>query len=1112
MIDSGATGNFIHHNIVKRIKEKQYRKGSPYTLQVADGSGIAYQDGAVTHEVRTLMRTSTFKSNIVLDVTNTGGHHVILGTPFLDKHVPQWRSTLTSFLGRTTVRYRKPSLAEIQMDSRDELATAMPTFRQKDLASLAGAEVGELNGLTNTDKPQPELPAEYQQYAQVFKEDAENELPKHAPWDHKIEFLPDSKPKGTKLYNMRPDHREECRKYVDKLLKKGFIRKSEAPVGCSLFFVPKKGGKLRPVIDYRPTNENTKKDGHPLPLINDEMDALRGARYFTKMDLRGAYNLIRVREGDEWKTAFKTPFGLYEYLVMPFGLANAPATFQRHINEVLKNHLNEFVTAYMDDIIVYSRTLEEHKQHVKWVLEQLDKHDLRVELEKCEFHTQETDFLGYVIRPDEIKMSPDKIKAILEWPTPKNVKDIQSFLGFGNFYRRFISGYSGVVLPLTRLTRKDTPFVWGKDQQNAFQEMKERFTTAPVLTTYDYDKPTTMETDASDFAIGSCLSQPDQNGKLHPTAFYSRTMTAPELNYDIHDKELLSIVESLKHWKHYCAMPKHQVHVITDHKNLTHFTSTKVLNRRQVRWAEELASFHFRITYQKGSENQRADALSRRSDYMANKTHVSHAILQHNQDGTLGYNHTKELAVVLRVEDKSRRRELIQGYTQDKTLKQALLQDEDGLKTFNGKIFVPRNLQHTIISEAHHDGHRGVATTMEKVMRTYFIPRLRQQTEALITKCDICRKIKNERHKPYGLLQPLRVPEEPWHSISMDFITDLPKSREPGNTTQYDTIFVVTDRFSKYGYFIPTVRSGTAEDVAFLLHRHVIAQHGAPKEIISDRDKLFTSKFWKATLQLMGTKRKLSTSFHPQTDGQTERLNQTLEQFLRVYVNKTQDNWSQLLPMAQFTYNNSTMVTGDTPFYINFGKHPTIQHDAGLDTTNVPKANEIHELRRSVIDNLASQLKWIQQKTILRTNKSRSAGPDLKEGDTVYLRRKNIKTKRPCNKLDHTKLGPFKIQKVLGPVTFELELPVTMKIHPVFHKSLLEPAHGNEPTSEPIKATQGDNQEYEVEKILDHRKQGRTTQYLIKWKEYSDTENTWEPLRNLQHCRQLLNDYYHQRQ
>ena len=808
-----------------------------------------------------------------------------------------------------------------------------------------------------------------------------------------------------------------------------------------------------------------------------------------------------MKDGEEWKTAFRTKYGLYEYLVMPFGLTNAPATFQAFINNVLRKHLDQFVVVYLDDILIYSRTLSEHKVHVRQVLELLQEADLRVSLEKSYFHVQEVEFLGFLIRPNEIKMDPEKIKSIQEWPIPKTVKDIQSFLGFGNFYRRFIKGYSEITAPLTKLTRKDQPFTWTQDQQNAFDTLRARFTTAPVLVTFDPERPITVETDASDYAVGACISQPDDNGKLHPVAFYSRTMSPPELNYDIHDKELLAIVVAFQQWKVYLEGPKHQVTVLTDHKNLIYFTSTKVLNRRQVRWAEELARFNYKISYQKGTENNRADALSRRSDYIEGKQPVSHSIFLLQDNGDI-INGSARLATTVRIEDTHWKDEIIAAYPKDKfakTLQETPSKDfseQEGLWIIDSRVYVPQTLHSKIISEIHNQDHQGTGRTMERLMRHYYIPRLRDKVNAHVLACNICQRTKHDRHKPYGELQPLPAPRGAWKSISMDFITDLPPSKTWTSSDTYDTILVVVDRLTKYAYFIPFYKTGTTRQLAQVLIERVFSNHGTPEYIVSDRDKLFLSQFWETTTQLLKITAKLSTAYHPQTDGQTERTNQTLEQFLRVFINYKQDNWASLLPIAQFTYNtNANGSTKESPFHANYGVIPTLRFEESSLQKFCETANRDIDMIRTTHDQLKMELAKAATTQTKWANKQRSRGPDLKEGDRVYLRRKNIKTKRPSRKLDHVKLGPFKIlKKYDNGVTYKLELPKTMRIHPNFHVSLLEPTDNPISAQEPIELDE-ETQEplYEVETILDHKKIRGTIRYLVKWKGYSNEENTWEP-------------------
>ena len=328
-----------------------------------------------------------------------------------------------------------------------------------------------------------------------------------------------------------------------------------------------------------------------------------------------------MKEGEEWKTAFRTRYGHYKYTVMPFGLTNAPATFQALINITICEYLDKFVTAYLHDILIYTKgTLKKHIQEVKKVFKALQEADIRLRPDKCKFHVKTVKFLGSIITTDGIQMDNKKVKAIREWPEPRNLKEVQVFLGFANFYQRFIQGYSQICTPLTKMTKKEQPFHWECEQREAFEKLKKKFISAPILASFDPERKIILKTNASDQALGSCLSQPDAEKRLHPVAYRSRKFFGPELNYNIPDKELLAIVDAFEEWRAYLEGSRHPIVVYSDHKNLSYFTTTKKLNRQQVRWAELLASYKFQIHYWKGLENGRADALSQRSDLTTEET------------------------------------------------------------------------------------------------------------------------------------------------------------------------------------------------------------------------------------------------------------------------------------------------------------------------------------------------------------------------------------------------------------------------------------------------------------------------------------------------------------
>ncbi|KAJ1578486.1 hypothetical protein NDA12_000264 [Ustilago hordei] len=426
-----------------------------------------------------------------------------------------------------------------------------------------------------------------------------DKLPHHTEHDLHLELIEGGKPPQGPLYLKGPKEMSELRRYLDENLEKGFIRPSKSPARSPVLFVPKKDGGLRLCVDYRGLNEITVKNRAPLPLIEEQLFLLRKARIYTKLDLRAAYNLIRIAKGDEWKTAFGTQLGLYEYLVMPFGLANAPAHFQSFINDIFRDIIGIYVVVYLDDFLIFSDTEEAHVKHVTEVLTRLRSNRLFAKLSKCEFHTKTVEFLGYIIKPTGIEMDPEKVRTVKEWPMPESIHDIQRFLGFANFYRRFIAHFARIAKPLTALVKpieRFKKFELPEEAQQAFHKLIQAFTSAGVLQHFNYHLPTRLETDASDFAIAGVLKQ-EHEGRWHPVAFYSRKMSSAEKNYEIHDKELLAVVACLTQWRHMLAGLPNQLVILTDHEALKYFKSQRRITGRQARWAILLADFDFILQY-----------------------------------------------------------------------------------------------------------------------------------------------------------------------------------------------------------------------------------------------------------------------------------------------------------------------------------------------------------------------------------------------------------------------------------------------------------------------------------------------------------------------------------
>ena len=386
-------------------------------------------------------------------------------------------------------------------------------------------------------------------------------------------------PKKGKIYPLSREEREEVREFVKEQLRKGYIRPLKSPQMVPVFFVGKKDGKKRMVQDYRYLNEWTVKNNYPLPLISDVLENIGMKKVFTKMDLRWGYNNVRIKEGDEWKAAFTMPERSFEPTVMFFGLTNSPAMFQAMMNELLRDLTNTGkVAVFIDGVIMGTEMEEGHDELVAEVIKRLEENNLYVKPEKCKWKMREVEFLGVVIGPEGIKMEKEKVKGVLEWPTPKNVKDVQKFLGLANYYHWFIEGFVMVARPLHNTVKKDKKWEWTEKQEEAFKELKKRFTEEPVLVAPDIDKKMRMEVDALDYAMGGVLLMECGDGLWRPVAFLSKLLNEMERNYEIHDKEMLAIIRGLEAWRHLLEGAQYQFKIWTDHKNLEYFLKAQKLN------------------------------------------------------------------------------------------------------------------------------------------------------------------------------------------------------------------------------------------------------------------------------------------------------------------------------------------------------------------------------------------------------------------------------------------------------------------------------------------------------------------------------------------------------
>ena len=872
------------------------------------------------------------------------------------------------------------------------------------------------------------VPEFYQDIKEVFEEKLANELPPHRAYDCPIDLKPESTPFFGPLYSLTETEQATLKEYISENLKKGFIKPSKSSYGAPVLFVPKKDGSLRLCVDYRVLNESTIRNSYPLPLIKDLLDRVAGCSVFTKLDLPGAYNLIRIRDGDQEKTAFRTRFGLFQYEVMPFGLRNAPAVFQHFLNDILREVLDVFAYSYIDDILIFSKNIKEHHQQVKTVLKLLLKNGLYCKLKKCEFDQSRVEFLGYIISHEGISMCMDKVQSILEWPTPSCVKDIQKFMGLANFYRRFINKFSDMAKPINNLLKKDVKFVWGAIQDEVFNKLKNAFTSAPILTLPDPNKPFYVETDASNFAVGAILSQHDSENKLHPCAFYSRTLKDCETRYTVYDKELLAIVSALHEWRQHLQGAKFPFIIFSDHKNLQFAKKPEVLSDRQIRWLEFLSKFEFTIQYRPGNKNGKADALSRRPDYEGNYNLESPSLSYNNEELfciqtelEMNYEGDPELCVII---NKIRNGDLSvdPNYT--------LL---DNCLYYQNRIVVPNNKRNQVLKNFHSTppaGHFGIEKTYDLIGRYYHWTNMKNDISKFIKECDVCSRAKNSNHGPYGLIQISDTPTGPWMDLSVDFLTDLPVS------DGFTCIMVVVDKFSKMCHLIPLLKVPDAQVTATMFMYYIFKLHGLPKSITSDQGKQFTSRFWKKFLKLLNIESQLSAPYHHASNGLAERYIATVTQYLRSFTMDDPSKWSDFVGFAEFAINNTcNSSTGKSPFQIVYGYNPTFDPNT-IAVTNTSAS-------------LTTKLDWdkhfkpvyelllkSKQKSKLFADKKRMNAPEFKVGDFVWV--SPPATSLHSNKLKPRREGPFKIINKINEVTFKLDLPSTSRSTPIFHVERLE--------------------------------------------------------------------------
>ncbi|GJR88193.1 putative reverse transcriptase domain-containing protein [Tanacetum coccineum] len=1014
LFDTGADRSFISTAFSSLINIAPTPLENCYEVELADGKLVG---------IDTIIRGCTLNFlghpfNIDLMPVELGSFDVIIGMDWLRRchavivcdeklvQIPYGNETLT-FCGNESSNGRESRLTVISCSKAQEyMAKGCQVF----LAQISAKKEED-----KSERKQIEDVPIVRDFPEVFPEDLPG-LPPARPVEFQIDLIPGAAPVARAPYRLAPSEMKELSEQLQELSDKGFIRPSSSPWGAPVLFVKKKDGSFRMCIDYRELNKLTVKNRYPLPRIDDLFDQLQGSSIYSKIDLRSGYHQLRVREQDIPKTAFRTRYGHYEFQVMPFGLTNAPA----------------------DE--------KEHEEHLKAILELLKKEQLYAKFSKCEFWIPK---IGHLLRYQ---------------------RRSANFFGLAGYYRRFIEGFSKIAKSMTKLTQKGIKFDWGEKEENAFQLIKQKLCSAPILALPEGSKDFVVYCDASHKGLGDVLMQREK-----VIAYASRQLKVHEKNYTTHDLELGSVVFALKLWRHYLYGTR--CTVFTDHKSLQHILDQKELNMRQRRWLELLSDYDCDIRYHPGKANVVADVLSRKE--RIEPLRVRALVM------TIGLDLPKRIleAQIEAQKPENLVNEDVGGIIRRDIPKERLEPRADGTLCLHGRSWLPcyGDLRSVIMHESHKSKY-----SIHPSIATY------------VSKCLTCARVKAEHQRPSGLLVQPEIPEWKWDNIMMDFITKLPKSSQG-----FDTIWVIVDRLTKSAHFLPIRENDPLDKLARLYLNRIVARHGIPASIICDRDGRFTSNFWRSFQKALGTDISMSTAYHPETDGQSERTIQTLEDMLRACVIDFGKGWVKHLPLAEFSYNNSYHASiKAAPYEALYGRKcrsPVCWAEVGEAQLTGPEL--IQETTEKIVL-IKQRMQAAQDRQKSYADRKRKP-MEFEVGDRVMLKVspwKGVVRFGKRGKLNPRYVGPFKVLAKVGKVAYRLELPQELsRVHHTFHVSNLKKCYADEPLVMPLEGIHVDDKLQFVEEPVEimereikRLKRSRIPLVKVRWNSRRGPEFTWE--------------------
>ena len=937
----------------------------------------------------------------------------------------------------------------------------VPSEQQKTLWDMVVAAGSSLNSIQ-----QEQLFFLLLEFADVFAFNP-NDLGRAGAVTHKIN-TGDSPPIRQRVRRIPQYRREEAKQLLQGMLKRDVVQPSDSPWASPIVLVRKKNGAIRFCIDYRKVNAVTRKDAYPLPRIDDTLDTLSGSKLFSTLDLASGYWQVEVEPQDREKTAFCTPEGLYEFKVMPFGLCNAPATFQRLMDRVLSGLQWRDCLVYRDDVIVVGKTFEDHLQHLKDVFHRLRLAGLKLQPPKCAFCKERVEFLGHIVSATGVAVDPDKTEKVAQWPIPVDRREVQQFLGLANYYRRFVRDFATIARPLHRLTEKTAPFEWTNLCQGAFEELRRRLTSAPVLAYPNSVDPFILDTDASDTGIGAILSQSQPDGTERVIAYASRALTRQERRYCVTRRELLAAVEFTHHFR--CYLIGRKFTLRTDHASLTWLQNFREPEGQLARWLERLQEYDFELVHRPGRQHSNADAMSRMPCTQCGRdTHDQEGLLitavTNGDKGVLLERSPEELrhlqlsdptvGLVLHAMEVGEKpdpraaqshgpetRRLLQLWNRlevkDGTLWRRY---EDIPRKLNVlQLVVPASLREEVLQELHAGvtgGHLGEEKTLSRLRERLYWPGCAQSVSDWCRTCATCATRKSSAPKRKAPLETVAA-GYPMQVVAVDILGPLPET-EQGN--RY--VLVAGDYFTKWveSYAIPDQEATT---VAQKLTDEMFCRFSPPEQLHSDQGKQFESKLVEEICKLLQVKKTRTTPYHPQCDGMVERFNRTLLDMLATTLKDHPFDWEYHLSKVCFAYNTSVHSSnGFSPFFLMFGRQAQLPLDLMYGTgqrEEVPTTEYARKLKQSLEEAYA-----LVRTRLSAQHERRKAIYDQKihgdpytQGDLVWLHSPAV-SRGLSRKLHHVWKGPFRVLERVSNSDYRIKSLSGKKRVQIVHFDRLKP-------------------------------------------------------------------------